>query len=168
VEGSLWNCVTLQPFAPLATTLNFTQTAALLPISEESVRRALKRLKTNWKRAKHWITSPDPQYLRKKYARDNLIAWACQQPDWAIGFLGRASGGLVLLSLVSLPGLCKEHPVRLEEQPWKKGDPDPKALACYGVLWQEGQPDDPQRDQIWLRFVTRRPGSSMTTQLLGW
>jgi transposase len=37
-----------------------------VPISDESVRRALKRLKTNWKRAKHWISSPDPQYLRKK------------------------------------------------------------------------------------------------------
>jgi transposase len=37
-----------------------------VPISDESVRRALKRLKTNWKRAKHWITSPDPQYLLKK------------------------------------------------------------------------------------------------------
>ncbi len=36
------------------------------PISDESVRRALKRLKTNWKRAKHWITSPDPQYQLKK------------------------------------------------------------------------------------------------------
>jgi transposase len=35
-------------------------------VSDESVRRALKRLKTNWKRAKHWITSPDPQYLLKK------------------------------------------------------------------------------------------------------
>jgi|SRR6266699_1657088 len=34
--------------------------------SDESVRRALKRLGTNWKRAKHWITSPDPQYLLKK------------------------------------------------------------------------------------------------------
>jgi hypothetical protein len=66
----------LATFRTLATTLNFTQTAALLPISDESVHRALKRLKTNWKRAKHWITSPDPQYLRKKYARDNLIAWA--------------------------------------------------------------------------------------------
>lgn len=36
------------------------------PISDESVRRALKRIKTNWKRAKHWITSPDRQYLQKK------------------------------------------------------------------------------------------------------
>lgn len=35
-------------------------------VSDESVRRALKRLKTNWKRAKHWMTSPDPQYQQKK------------------------------------------------------------------------------------------------------
>ena len=33
---------------------------------EETIRRALQRLKTNWKRAKHWITSPDPHYARKK------------------------------------------------------------------------------------------------------
>jgi transposase len=35
-------------------------------LSDESIRRALKRLQTNWKRAKHWITSPDPHYVRKK------------------------------------------------------------------------------------------------------
>jgi len=39
-------------------------TACLL--SDETIRRALKRLETNWKRAKHWITSPDPHYARKK------------------------------------------------------------------------------------------------------
>jgi transposase len=35
-------------------------------LSEETMRRALQRLRTNWKRAKHWITSPDPHYARKK------------------------------------------------------------------------------------------------------
>lgn len=35
-------------------------------VSDETIRRALKRLKANWKRAKHWITSPDPAYARKK------------------------------------------------------------------------------------------------------
>jgi transposase len=35
-------------------------------VCDETIRRALKRLKTNWKRAKHWITSPDPQYTLKK------------------------------------------------------------------------------------------------------
>jgi transposase len=36
------------------------------PISGEAIRRALARLGVRWKRAKHWITSPDPAYLRKK------------------------------------------------------------------------------------------------------
>ena len=35
-------------------------------VSHETIRQALIRLKTNWTRAKHWITSPDPQYARKK------------------------------------------------------------------------------------------------------
>jgi len=35
-------------------------------MSRESVRRALQRLGAGWKRAKTWITSPDPAYLRKK------------------------------------------------------------------------------------------------------
>ena len=35
-------------------------------MSDETIRRALQRLQTNWKRAKHWITSPDPHYARKK------------------------------------------------------------------------------------------------------
>ena len=35
-------------------------------VSDETIRRVLQRLETNWKRAKHWITSPDPQYARKK------------------------------------------------------------------------------------------------------
>jgi transposase len=35
-------------------------------LSDESIRRALQRLDTKWKRAKHWITSPDPHYARKK------------------------------------------------------------------------------------------------------
>ena len=35
-------------------------------MSDETIRRALHRLRTNWKRAKHWITRPDPHYARKK------------------------------------------------------------------------------------------------------
>ena len=50
----------------LAAQVSFEQGIISRHISDESVRRALKRLKTNWKRAKHWITSPDPQYLLKK------------------------------------------------------------------------------------------------------
>jgi len=35
-------------------------------LSGEAIRQALRRLGVSWKRAKHWITSPDPAYARKK------------------------------------------------------------------------------------------------------
>jgi transposase len=58
-EYSMW---TLK----LAAQVSFEQGIIATKVSTESVRRALKRLKTNWKRAKHWITSPDPLYVQKK------------------------------------------------------------------------------------------------------
>lgn len=54
------------------------------------------------------------------------------------------------------------------EQSWQKGNPDPKALAFYGVLWQQGDPEDSDCSQTWLRFVTGRPVSAITTQFLEW
>jgi transposase len=36
------------------------------PLTGEAIRKALKRLDIRWRRAKHWITSPDPAYARKK------------------------------------------------------------------------------------------------------
>src|SRR6266704_5499075 len=38
-------------------------------VSIETIRLALKRLGVGWQRAKHWITSPDPDYASKKKAR---------------------------------------------------------------------------------------------------
>src|SRR6516165_572528 len=35
-------------------------------LSGETMRRVLKRLGVGWKRAKHWLVSPDPEYARKK------------------------------------------------------------------------------------------------------
>jgi hypothetical protein len=35
-------------------------------ISGETVRATLERLGVRWERAKRWITSPDPEYQRKK------------------------------------------------------------------------------------------------------
>ena len=35
-------------------------------LSAEAIRLVLKRLKVGWKRAKHWLVSPDPEYARKK------------------------------------------------------------------------------------------------------
>jgi transposase len=35
-------------------------------VSDETIRQALLRLDVRWRRAKQWITSPDPEYARKK------------------------------------------------------------------------------------------------------
>ena len=35
-------------------------------VSDETIRQAIGRLGIGWKRAKRWITSPDPAYARKK------------------------------------------------------------------------------------------------------
>lgn len=35
-------------------------------VSGETIRATLKRFGMKWRRAKHWITSPDPDYERKK------------------------------------------------------------------------------------------------------
>jgi hypothetical protein len=93
------------------------------------------------------------------------MAWCSQQPTWAIGFLDE-----VWWSRFALPRMHawqdSEHPVRLVEQSWQKEDPDAKALACYGVLWQEGTVQQPVRNQMWLPFVTGRPVSAISTQFL--
>jgi hypothetical protein len=62
----------------------------------------------------------------------------------------------------------QEQPFHLVEQVWQKGDADPKALACYGILWQEGTHEQPVRQKMWLRFVTGRPVSAITLQFLDW
>ena len=52
--------------------------------------------------------------------------------------------------------------MRLVEQSVAKHDPDPKAVACYGLLLRPI--DTPE--EVWLRFVDGRPVSTITTQFL--
>lgn len=54
-------------------------------------------------------------------------------------------------------------PLHLVEQTVADDDPDPKALACYGLLVQPG---DAAPEDIWLRFVDGRPVSPLTTVFL--
>jgi transposase len=50
----------------LAAEVSFAQGLTPRLVSDEAMRVALRRLGVAWKRAKHWITSPDPAYARKK------------------------------------------------------------------------------------------------------
>jgi transposase len=50
----------------LAAEVAFAERITARPVSDETIRQAIRRLGVGWKRAKTWITSPDPAYLRKK------------------------------------------------------------------------------------------------------
>src|SRR3954452_10285573 len=129
------------------------------PISTEAIRRALGRLGVRWRRAKHWITSPDPAYARKKRSRDRLIRLAQGHPDWVLGFQDETWWSR--LAVADLHVWSGAEPLHLNQPEVKKGDPDPKALACYGLLRGD-------TGGMLLRFVQGRPVSQVTEEYLGW
>jgi hypothetical protein len=59
-----------------------------------------------------------------------------------------------------------EEPLRLVQRSKRKDDPEPKALACYGVYVPEwaGEPEG----SMLIRFVRGRPVSHVTAAFLGW
>ncbi|HLZ69649.1 MAG TPA: transposase [Dehalococcoidia bacterium] len=92
-----------------------------------------------------------------------MIRLAARHPDWALGFADE-----VWWSRVSQPDAnawVDEQPLRLLEQTVARDDPDPKALAAYGLLGQGAGGAEPE---VWLRFVTARPVSGATTAFLDW
>jgi transposase len=150
----------------LAAEVSFEHGLTTTRVSAETIRMTLKRLGIGWRRAKRWITSPDPAYARRKGARDRLIRLALGHPDWALGFADET-----WWSRLARPALRSwaepDRPLRLVEQTVAKGEP--KALACYGLLvrWWE-RPDRLRHEEAWLRFVDGRPVSGLTTRFLAW
>ncbi len=50
----------------LAAEVSYAQGITPALVSDETIRQAVRRLGWHWKRAKTWINSPDPDYVRKK------------------------------------------------------------------------------------------------------
>ena len=92
------------------------------------------------------------------------MALAVTHPPWGLGF-----GDDVWWSRLAQPALHtwapNEQAWRLREKSRPKADPEPKALACYGLLVRHG-PHQPE--QMLRRFVDRRPVSTETTAFLAW
>jgi transposase len=108
-----------------------------------------------------------PGVYPEKGGRDRLIRLAMAHSDWALGFADE-----VWWSRIARPRLASwaaaDAPLHLVEQTVTRDDPDPKALACYGLLvraWDNARKRD---EQMWLRFVDGRPVSGITTQFLAW
>ncbi len=128
-------------------------------LTKEAIRVALKRLGIRWRRAKHWITSPDPAYARKKKARDRLINLAATHPDWVLGFADETWWSR--LALPAMHAWAAEEPLHLVERERPREDADPKALSCYGLLRGD-------TGGMLLRFVEGRPVSQVTEDFLAW
>jgi DDE superfamily endonuclease len=92
---------------------------------------------------------------------------AARHPDWVLGF-----GDEVWWSRVARPSLRAwteaDRPLRRHEVVPAADDPDPKALACSGLLRRWVQPDGACHERRWLRCVDGRPVSALTTQFLAW
>jgi DDE superfamily endonuclease len=58
--------------------------------------------------------------------------------------------------------------LRLIEQSLPKETPEPKALACYGLLVSWTPVEEPAHEEVWLRFVNGRPVSGITIAFLEW
>jgi hypothetical protein len=92
-----------------------------------------------------------------------LIALAEARPGWVVGYEDET-----WWSRVAQPARhtwTDGAPLRLIAQAVADDDPDPKALACYGLLVRPG---DGAPEDVWLRFVAGRPVSPVTTQFLAW
>jgi hypothetical protein len=90
-------------------------------VSDETIRQAIMRLGTSWKRAS--AGSPVPIWsTSEKRRRDWLIRLAARHPDWALGF-----GDETWWTRVKQPSLqtWTDEPVRLVEQSVATHDPDP-------------------------------------------
>ena len=80
------------------------------------------------------------------------------RPEWVLGFEDET--WFSRLERASLHSWTDAgQPTRLIEKEVRKDDPQPKALACYGLYV-------PELEKTWLRFVDGRPVSSITTQFL--
>jgi transposase len=92
---------------------------------------------------------------------------AASHPTWVLGFQDE-----VWWSRLAQPALHSwaepDRPLRLVEQAVAKDDPDPKALACYGLLLRTATADGEWHEETWLRFVDGRPVSAVTTAYLEW
>ena len=128
-------------------------------LSGETVRQALLRLGVGLEAGQALADQPRPRLRAKKRRRDRLIRLARGRPGWAFGFADE-----VWFSRLAQPALhawTAGEPLRLGLHAAGRDDPEPKALACYG-LWL------PERERMLLRFVAGRPVSGVTCAFLAW
>lgn len=107
---------------------------------------------------------PRASLPQRKKRRARLIRLAAEHPTWARGF-----AEAVWWSRLAQPAQHRwgeaEAGTRRQELTRAQRDPDPKALAWYGLLVRRRLPP---AEQMRLRGVAGRPVSAVTIHLLAW
>ncbi len=88
-------------------------------------------------------------------------------PDWALGFADEVWWSRVARTRLSSWAEAGAS-LRWVEQTVGRRDPDPKALASYGLLVRGWDDEGKCDERMLLRFVDGRPVSAVTTQFLDW
>jgi hypothetical protein len=127
--------------------------------SDEAIRQPLGRLGLNWKRAKPWMTSPEPHDARKQAARDRVLRLKAHHPEGGLGFEEEVwwSRGAQPTRHAWTAG----PPRQVQLLTSAPREPAPDAVACYG-FWRH----DTHKGM--LRFVAGRPLGEVTVPFLAW
>ena len=122
-------------------------------ISHETVRRVLTQRKIAYRRAKEWLTSPDPLYWLRKSQRDRLLAMARAATDGAAMWLDESW-------FVRWPYRFWAWAAR-KEQPRvaKRWNEKVDTTALYAALDEETQ-------EALLHWAEGQPNSEVTVQFL--
>lgn len=97
------------------------------------------------------------------------MALAKHKPDWAFGYQDET-----WWSRFAQPALhswaASDQFLKLMEQTPHKKEPEPKAIACYGlaVHWYDTPQEEAKHEEVWLRFVEGNPCGNLTIQYLAW
>jgi len=103
---------------------------------------------------------PRSRVRAKKKARDRLIRLAALHPEWVLGYQDETWWSRLALPMMHA-WTASHGSLRLVERTVPKGDPEPKALSCYGLLRAD-------TGRMLLRFVEGRPVSQVTENYLAW
>ena len=126
---------------------------SLPAISHEGVRRLLRRCRIEWRRAKAWLTSPDPLYAVRKARRDRLLAWARAAPNGAAVWLDQS--WFVRWPYRYWSWAAVDDPPRVAQR-WSE---DVDRVALYAAL-------DDETQEPFLRWAAGQPNSEVTVSFL--
>lgn len=122
-------------------------------VSHEAVRRLLSQRGIRYRRAKEWLTSPDPLYTLHKSQRDRLLVLARAAPDGAAVWLDES--WFARWPYRYRAWACKTDPPRVA----KRWDEKVDTTALFAAL-------DDETQQAFLGWADGQPNSERMIQFL--